>query len=364
MGETIKFEIKSVTLNQKVHNQKGKIITSRFVLENIHIIGTQQHNGDFFKGAIKDITGENVGANAKFMFIHQALRRVILNPEHKHTILLCSQGYSAKQKKIAIDRFLELKCNVWEIDSIQQAINYINTKNPDDVSEIKAKRLVEKVERVFIYSHGIVNKILLGMGQYSEGDGKYQFTKDIAKKINSLAFTTGSKFYCFSCRTGLGNPEIFDSIYKSKIKNSTSNGTSSMGVPISNDTYETVALPLYSAQSLAQAIANSSKIDTFAYLCRSDYEDTLNTPDELDFHDAYRAGVFGEKRKRKNYSTLAKNGKPTEDEKARYKELEIRIKRRVPVDKMCFDPQGASHPIKGGTTPIGLPQDMKTFKSI
>ncbi len=364
MEETIKFEIKSVTLNQKTQNQENKTLISRFVLENIHIIGTQQHNGDFTKGMLKDITGENVGANAKFMFIHQSLRRVILNPEHNHTILLCAQGYSAKQKKIAIDRFLELECSVWEIDSIKQAINYINTKNPEDESEIKAERLVKKIERVFIYSHGIVNKILLGMGQYSEGDEKYQFTKEEAKKINPLSFTTGSKFYCFSCRTGLGNPKIDKTIYKSQIKNSTSYGTNSLGIPTSNDTFETVALPLYSAQSLAQAIANSGQINTFAYLCRSDYEDTLNTPDELDFHDAYRAGFFGEKRKRKNYSELAKNGKPTKDEKARYKELETRIKRRVLVDKMCFDPQGASHPIKGGTTPVGLPQDMKTFKPI
>lgn len=364
MGETLKFEIKSVTLNDKVHNQKDKTITSRFVLENIHIIGTQQHNGDFVKGLIKDFSGDNVGSNAKFMFIHQALRRVILNSEHKHTILLCSQGYSAKQKKIAIDRFLELKCNVWEIDSIQQAINYINTKNPDDESAVKASRLVEKVERVFVYSHGIVNKILLGMGQYSEGDKKYIFTNEIAKKINPLAFTNGSKFYCFSCRTGLGNPEISDSIYKSQIKSSTSYGTNSLGIPTSNDTFETVAMPLYSAQSLAQEIANSSKIDTYAYLCRSDYEDTLNTPDELDFHDAYRAGVFGEKRKRKNYDALAKNNKPSENEKKRYKHLDELNKGRVLVDKMCFDSQGALHPIKGGTTPTGLPQDMKTFKAL
>jgi hypothetical protein len=32
-------------------------------LENIHIIGTQQHNGDLFKGAMKDVMGENVGGN-------------------------------------------------------------------------------------------------------------------------------------------------------------------------------------------------------------------------------------------------------------------------------------------------------------
>lgn len=29
---------------------------------------------------------------------------------------------------------------------------------------------------------------------------------------------------------------------------------------------------------------------------------------------------------------------------------------------MELDPDGARHPVKGGTTPVGVPNDMKTFK--
>lgn len=29
---------------------------------------------------------------------------------------------------------------------------------------------------------------------------------------------------------------------------------------------------------------------------------------------------------------------------------------------MVPDPDGARHPVKGGTAPVGVPNDMKTFK--
>lgn len=364
MGQTARFEIKNVKLNDKDHEQEDKVLTCRYVLENVHVVATQQHNSDFWKGATKDVFGDAVGENSKFMFAHQSLRRVLLNPALTHTILLCQQGYTEKQKKVLIDRFLELKCNVWQIDSAQHVVNYINTKDPNDDGSLKAVRLIEKVERLLIYSHGIVSKICLGMGQFSEGDDKLKFDKDIAKKLNPLAFAVGAKVYSFACRTGLGNPEINKSIYKTQIRRSTPIGVTSMGVPISQDEYGTIQMPLYSAQSLAQAIANSGKVTTLAYLCRSDYEDTLNTPDELDFMDAYRAGVYKETRERKNYDTLANYGEPTDIEIERYKILNDRFKSRVIVDKMRFDPQGALHPVKGGTTPVGLPQDMKTYKPL
>ena len=364
MEKTAKFEIKSVKLNNKDYEQKNKIITSRYVLENVHVVATQQHNGDFWKGVVKDIFGDAVGENSKFMFAHQSLRRVLLNPDLKHTILLCKQGYTEKQKKVLIDRFLELKCKIWQIDSAQHVVNYINTKDPNDDGPFKAVRLIEKVERLLIYSHGIVGKICLGMGHVGEGDDRLKFDKEIAKKLNPLAFAVGAKVYSFSCRTGLGNPEIKKSIYKTQVRNSSPIGVTSTGIPISRDEYETIQMPLYSAQSLAQAIANSGKVTTLAYLCRSDYEDTLNTPDELDFYDAYRAGVYNKKRNRNNYDILARLGQPTQEEMERYKLLNERFESRIMVDKMRFDPQGAFHPVKGGTTPVGLPQDMKTYKPL
>lgn len=32
------------------------------------------------------------------------------------------------------------------------------------------------------------------------------------------------------------------------------------------------------------------------------------------------------------------------------------------IDNGVFDPEGARYPVKGGTTPIGVPNDMKTYQ--
>ena len=65
--------------------------------ERIILIGTQQH---------RPITGPrsfigsfvyDVNKWSKMMFVHQALRQVLLNKENDWTILLCTQGYGKLQ---------------------------------------------------------------------------------------------------------------------------------------------------------------------------------------------------------------------------------------------------------------------------
>ena len=67
--------------------------------ERIILIGTQQHRpitgpSSFIGSFIFD-----VNKWSKMMFVHQALRQVLLNKEKDWTILLCTEGYGNLQIK-------------------------------------------------------------------------------------------------------------------------------------------------------------------------------------------------------------------------------------------------------------------------
>lgn len=135
-------------------------------------------------------------------------------------------------------------------------------------------------------------------------------------------------------------------------------------IPSTNSVYKTKTLPLLGEKSLAQKFANATGATVYAYCSRSDYEDTLNTPDELDFMAYYEAGA-GKKldRKNKSYEYLLNKEKRKKEDINRYNELQKIVKRREPmIDNGVFDPEGARYPVKGGTTPIGVPNDMKTYQ--
>lgn len=64
--------------------------------------GTQQHRPI---NSLKSFIGSilfDVNEWSKMMFVHQALRTVLLNKEQEWTILLCTQGYEKKQIEIGI----------------------------------------------------------------------------------------------------------------------------------------------------------------------------------------------------------------------------------------------------------------------
>jgi hypothetical protein len=181
-------------------------------------------------------------------------------------------------------------------------------------------------------------------------------THRVVKEMNPDAFAKDAAIYCWACRTGLGNPEIDTTIEYTE--------TVSDGWFSSHKV--TKHRPLLSANSLAQTFANVTGATVYAYLCRSDYEDTLNKPDELDFMDAYEAGTKGKERQRpeKKYDYLLSAINITDADIQRYDELQKDFSRRKKIGKVWFDPQGAKYPVKGGDTPKGLPQDMKTFKKL
>ncbi|RMZ59477.1 hypothetical protein D1632_07500 [Chryseobacterium nematophagum] len=384
MGKQLKkatsvFSIKKVTIKGNEKKFENKVLNNDIGKEYIIVIAPQkfQHNFPWFsengKGTLKNIRNykrNDAGENGKFMFIHQGIRRVKLNQEFNFnwTILMYTFGYTENQitkTKEAFQRFAP-ECNFVKIASYQEATNYINTKNKDKATDDKKLREKCLVERVFIYCHGFVGKLAMGLTNRSSGDEKLDWDEKVASKLHKNAFSNSAKLYSFSCKTGLGNLEIEEenNIKKQVYEGEEYSGYSSPTtmIPTSHPVYKTITLPLLGEKSLAQQLANATGAMVHAYCSRSDYEDTLNTSDELDFMEYYEAGD-GKKPKRTNnnykYLLNKKNRKP-EDVK-RYDTLQKIDKKRILIDGGRFDFDGARHPVKGGTTPVGTPNDMKTY---
>jgi hypothetical protein len=341
------------------------------ILQNIIIIGTQNHRGDT---TFTDPTSwvRDVGAGSKLMFAHQAIRRIKLNKDIKFSVLMCKEGYKPSHIKAVKDAVINLYGGkFYEVSSAQQIINYINTGDKNNSCLISDERKSNRVKQLFFYSHGLVGKIALGMGLMGDSS-EYAFGEEQVSKLNKEAFNEDSHIYSFACRTGLGNPDIDKSIYKTQMSKSLPVGMTSTGVPLSNDEFETIQMPLYSAQSIAQKLSNQTKAIVYAYLRRSDYEETLFTKDELCFSDYMkirdgRTDVKPNKERcgsKYNY-LLNPNYKLTDAEDKRWKEWKVIESNMLNIDKSAwFDPDGARHNIKAATTPTGVPAEMQTFKPI
>lgn len=340
------------------------------LLQNIIIIGTQNHRGDT---AIDNPASwvRPVGPGSKLMFALQAIRRVKINKDTKFSVLMCEDGYEASHIKAVKDAVINLYGGeFYEVSSAQQIINYINTGDKKDNAKISEERKNYKIKQLFFYSHGLVGKIALGMGLMGD-TSDYVFGEEEVLKLNKDAFNRDSHIYSFACRTGLGNPDIDKSIYKKQISKSTLIGVSSIGIPLMKDEFETVQMPLYSAQSIAQKISNQTNAIVYAYLRRSDYEDTLFTKDELCFSD-YMKIKQGDKSIKPNKERcgnkydylLAADYKLTEAESKRWDEWKNIESNLTKVDGAFFDPDGARHNVKAAPSPVGVPPEMQTFKPI
>lgn len=368
---TIVFTIKKASLNGKEKEFTDKILNNDIGKEYIIIIAPQkyQHGHDTLRN-VRNYMKNDAGANGKFMFALQGLRRVKSNQEFHFnwTILMYSFGYTKSQLNITKQAFLKFapECNFVEISNYQEAVNYINTKSKTKTTDEKKLREKTPIERIFIYCHGFVGKLAMGLTNRSSGDSDLDWDEKVAAKLKQSSFSKTAKLYSFSCKTGLGNLDIEDenSIHKSVYAGQEDSGytSSTTMIPTTHAVYKTKTLPLLGEKSLAQKLANATGAIVYAYCSRSDYEDTLNTPDELDFMAYYEAGA-GKKLERKNKSyeyLLKKDGKKQEDIK-RYNELQKVENRRLTIDNGIFDPEGARYPVKGGTTPIDVPNDMKTY---
>jgi len=351
-GESVTITIKEEWAGKEIFvmpymvspTPKVAVTTKVAAKENIIVIGTQQHNSDW----IANVFRREVAINSKLMFVHQALRRVVLNKRIPWTILFCTEGYTDNQKKKIEETFLLTSSddktvrkfvNVSKVDNIVNYINYGNIDGVDNKNKIIVARLL-------FYSHGIVKEILPWMGAWGTGDS---FNIQKAEKMKSDAFTEDALIYSFSCRTGLGNTAIDKTVYKNEKTGEKHN--------------------LLLAESLAQKMANATDTTVYAYLKRTWYGDTLFTNDEYDFmdaYDAYRNKTTPERpnvKSEKKYNHLLKNG-PNEKEIERYTELDEVKKEIIIIDSATFLARGALHPVRAADTPTGLPDDMKTYKKI
>ena len=335
--------------------------------EHIIVIGGQNYIHD--TSWYSPISRWGAGKNGKFMFIHQAMRKIFLNPDLNWNILIFKYKYTDKQINImkqTIDARVGT-CKYTIIDSHNEFYNYINTKDANNSSDnVTIERSSCRIKRMHFYCHGIVFRLAIGITNRSPWDIFRDITISNVHRLNKDAFYADARIYCFSCRTGLGNDKIDESVYYKEIEyinvsnSKEPNGYYKLGQEV------TKQYSLYSAQSLAQKFADITGAVVYAYLRRSDYSDTLNTADELDFKDAYEAGQNGRERERKNssYDYLLDKSKATENDKNRYDLLHAEEQRRIKVDGAIFDLQGAKYPVRAAETPTGLPMDMKTFQKM
>lgn len=308
--------------------------------ENIVVIGAQQHNSSL----IKNVLRMDVGQNSKFMFVHQAMREVLTYRELKWVVLLCGEGYSPDQIskiKKAFDNIKnrEGEKTVKKIISISNSTHIVQYINTGDINGGSNDRNRRKISKLVFYSHGVVKKILPWMGAWELGD---EFDVSSAERLKINAMSNDMVTYSYACRTGLGNSNIDDSVYKDKQK--------------------TKCHDLLLDKSLAQVIANTTSRDVYAFLKRTWYGNTLFTSDEYDFLDACEAYKCKQQPERHSYKYHhIINGGLNENEKSRYKKLKEALDSFEIVDNATFSPLGALHPVIAGETPVGLPNNMMLF---
>ncbi|WP_139262635.1 hypothetical protein [Chryseobacterium polytrichastri] len=374
------FSIKKATIKGNETLFTDKILNNDIDKEYIIIIAPQKYqHGDQWnsiKGAAKNMRNlwrNNAGENGKFMFVHQGIRRVKMNQEFgfNWTVLIYSFGYTEAQLNKTKEAFQKFApdCNFIKIADYTEAVNYINTKNKSKTNDDNKLRVKQAIERVFIYCHGFVGKLAMGLTNISTGDTDLDWDENVVNKLNQNAFSNTAKIYSFSCKTGLGNKRIEDlnNINEEIVYSDNAEGGVSFSPlpvpPLSKSYRKTITLPLLGEKSLAQKFANKTGAMVYAYCSRSDYEDTLNTSDELDFFDYFEAGEKGKKpiRNNKSYEYLLDKKNRKDTDIIRHKELIAIRNRRLIIDGGALDLEGARYPVKGGTTPVGVPSDMKTY---
>ncbi len=336
-----------VTYNLNKSAPKIDGLTNKF--SYIIVAGTQDHSSS----TARNLLLQNVGEGSKLMFVHQALRRMRLNKGAiNFEFLLCKRGYSSKQRE-AIKNAVENNFGgkYVEVSSATQIINYINTGDKSNSSNISEDRKKKKIQQLLFYSHGVVGEISLGLAPAGFDITEYSFEKEQAEKLNKDAFSFGAHTYLFSCRSGIGNKEIIKSIYID---------------PKGNKNDPKNRHNIMSSESIAQKIANSSKATVYAFLRRTDYIDTLFTNDELCFSDymKIRRGNKGINSRRScdRYSYLLDKTKPLtnhdSDRWSAWSAIESNLQK---IDGAWFDPDGARHNVKAAPSPEGVPATMMTF---
>jgi hypothetical protein len=354
----VEAKIKKITVEDTV-KEVNKTLVNPLIFSYILVIGLQAHSSEKKKNALAPILGNPrfVGEGSKLMFVHQALRRMNLNKVTiKFEVLLCNSSirlheYTQAQTASIKKAVKSYDGTLTEVKTAQEIINYINTGDKTKKDNISSIRKSKPIKQLLFYSHGLPGELALGMPPAGNTTDLSIEEKEV-KKLNREAFAPDAGIYSFACRTGLGNPEVDDSVYI--------NPGGSTADPANR-------YNLLSSESLAQKLADQTGAVVFAYLCRSDYSETLFTNDELCFSDHMKV----KKGELSSVSKLCGNTYKylldktytlTKEENERWKkwrEIESNLQY---IDGAWFDPDGARNPVKGGITPAGTPRDMKTYK--
>ena len=274
--------------------------------ENIVVVGSQNDNS----------------SGNKLMFVNQAMRQLRWYKKNEssesRSLVLFTAGYSQKQ----IDRITEVAQKrygatvIW-VNSTQELTNYVNSKSQEN-HKLSDARTADPVSNMDAFSHGVVGSIEFGYKMGGNIEAAQRFDVSSAKAMDPCAFGSGAVFTSYACRTGLGNPDI--NFFR------TPSAVTQEGVAPAED--------LMYDQSLAQQTANIVGIKVRAYATRSDYSGTLGTWTQ---RQLLKLGP--------SYS----------------QDLSNSLKTKETIDGADFRPDGAVNPVTGGSTPVGVPNDLKTF---
>ena len=309
--------------------------------ERIILIGTQQHRPINDPKSLVGSIIYDVNKWSKMMFVHQALREVLLNKENEWTILLCTQGYEKKQIETIKKYFNNiLKSDgsrtvhyIKEITNLEELLYYINQ------GDKKTNRNIYMITGLIFYSHGDVRGISPWMGDIPMPTDSY-IDKQFVKRIESYAFDPEAKIYSYACRTGIGNKKIDKDVH----------GMNPM-----------------TENSIAQALADATGATVYAYLKRTSYYNTLLNNDERDFIDAVHFYILKDKDKREYKGYTEFNEKPvlSNEQLERFNFLDtIWNGNKYLVDGEILYPEGARYPVTYDDTPRGLDSNMKIFPQI
>jgi RHS repeat-associated protein len=247
------------------------------------------------------------GAGNKLNFMHQAIKET--KQSKIATILLFGEGYTDLQKEKFRAAIESNKGTVKEVTSAEEVVNYLNSKSLDKAA-LSTARSNDQVSKLAVFAHGRPKVIAFGLG--TKHEEAQQFGISHAQRLDPKAFAPKLDATSFACRTGLGNPDIDKKKWPGQSEKT--------------------------KESLAQAIADQIQQSVKAFKSRSDYEDTLGTSDDR--------GV--------DLPLVGRQGSSPE--------LDESLKRRQNLDGATFDPEGALRPVKGGTTPENVNNNLTTFK--
>lgn len=331
-------------MSEKYYVDSSKVYEMQTVFirkkeERIILIGTQQHRPI---NNLKSFIGSfvyDVNKWSKMMFVHQALRQVLLNKEKDWTILLCTQGYGKLQLE-TIKKYLNqiLKSDgsktvryIKEITNLNDILFYINR------GDRNTNRNLYMITELIFFSHGDVRGISPWMGDIPNSFDPY-IDKQFVEQIESYAFDPDAKIYSYACRTGLGNSKI----------DKEANDMNPM-----------------TENSIAQALADATGATVYAYLRRTSYYDTLLNFDERNFIDAVHFYILKDRTKReyKGYTEFKDNTELTLEQQKKFNDLDsIWNGKKYLVEGEIIYPEGARYPVTYAETPKGLSTNMNVFR--